>query len=87
MTQPVSPHAYLRVFELNPDGAEILSELVAKFGRNPYVRGGHDAERQTAFNAGAFEVVQHILRRINRAQGADDEPQEDPHPDERGAGG
>lgn len=70
--QALEPSAYLRVFEHHPEGAQILEELVAKFGGNPYVRGA-GGDRDTAFNAGAFEVVQHILRRINLAQGVHDD--------------
>lgn len=67
------PEAYARVFENNPEGAQIMDELVRRFGKNPYVKGGEDAARQTDFNAGAFEVVQFILRRINQANGVSDE--------------
>ncbi|WP_353094313.1 hypothetical protein [Methylibium sp.] len=62
---------YARVFENMPEGQQILEELIARFGGNPYVRGGHEADRETAFRAGRNEVVQYILRRINQAHGAD----------------
>lgn len=71
---PPTPQDYQLIFEHNPVGAAILEDLVRRFAaRNPYVRGGHEADRQTAFNAGQQEVVQFILRRINQANGVDDE--------------
>jgi hypothetical protein len=69
--QALPPEVYARVFENIPEGGQILEELVARFGRNPYVKGGLEADRQTAFNAGALEVVNFILRRIEQAQGGD----------------
>lgn len=62
---------FARVFEHHAEGAQILEELINRFGRNPYVRGGLEAQRQTDFNAGQNEVVQFILRRINQANGVD----------------
>lgn len=83
MTQTTSPDAYRRLFEDNADGVVILEELVARFGKNPYTPGGIEAARATDFKAGNLEVVQFILRKINRAHGVnEDEPQEDAHPDE-----
>jgi hypothetical protein len=70
--QPLDPAAYLRIFEHNPEGAAILEELVARFGRNPYVPGP-GGDRDTAFNAGTNKVVQHILNKIAVAQGAPDD--------------
>ncbi len=69
--QALPPEAYARVFENIPEGGQILEELVSRFGRNPYVKGGHEADRQTAFNAGAMEVINFIVRRIEQAQGGD----------------
>lgn len=71
MTTRLSPEVYARVFENHAEGAQILEDLIARFGRNPYVRGGLEAQRQTDFNAGQHEVVQFILRRINQAHGVD----------------
>ncbi len=68
------PEVYARVFENIPEGVQILDELVARYGKNPYIKGGHEADRQTAFNSGALEVVNYILRRITQAHdGATDE--------------
>ncbi len=71
---PLPPEVYARVFENTPEGEKVLDELVARFGKNPYVKGGQEADRQTAFNSGALEVVNYILRRITQAHdGATDE--------------
>lgn len=73
-----APDAYRRVFEDSADGVAVLDELVRLFGRNPYTPGGVEAARATDFKAGQLEVVQYILRKINRAHGVnDDEAQDD----------
>jgi hypothetical protein len=64
---PLPPEAYARVFENHAEGRQILDELAARFGKNPYVKGGHEADRQTAFNAGQLDVLNFILSRINQA--------------------
>lgn len=63
---------YLVLFQDMPGGAAILDELVSRFGKNPYVKGGLEGDRQTAYNAGQLEVVNYILMRINRANGVTD---------------
>ena len=76
MTKP-DPEMYSRVFEHHSEGALILADLVERFGGNPYVRGGHEADRETAYRAGQNRVVQHILGRLNAAatgQPDDDDP-------------
>lgn len=82
MTNQIDPDAYRRLFEDNADGVAILDELVARFGSNPYTPGGVEAARATDFKAGRLEVVQFILRKINRAHGVKDDVQEDPTTDE-----
>jgi hypothetical protein len=62
---------YARVFDSHPEGKVVLEDLVAKFARNPYVRGGADAARETDFRAGQLSVATHILNQINRASGVD----------------
>lgn len=74
--EPVSPKLYADIFEDDKRGAAILEELIAVHGDNPYVKGGVDAARQTDFNAGKLEVIQFILRKINRAHGVNDDVQE-----------
>jgi hypothetical protein len=77
MSQP-DPAMYSRVFEHHAEGALILADLVERFGGNPYVRGGQEADRETAYRAGQNRVVQHILGRLNAASGAPDETEQDP---------
>lgn len=77
MSDP-TPSDYALIFESHKVGAAVLEELIAKYGGNPYVKGGQEADRQTAFNAGKLEVINFILRRLNQANGvSDDEPIEE----------
>lgn len=71
----VTPEMYARVFENHAEGALVLEDLVLRFGGNPYVRGGVDAQRETDFRAGSLRVVTFILNRINQANGVDDSEQ------------
>ncbi|MGG6196155.1 hypothetical protein ACQV2B_19005 [Pantoea allii] len=65
MNQPTDQD-YTTLFENCPAGPDILEQLVAVFGKNPYVNGGHEGDRQTAFNAGQLSVVNYILHRVDR---------------------
>jgi len=67
--QQVDAAAYLRVFEQHAEGAQVLEDLVARFGGNPYVRGGLEGDRETCYRAGQNRVVNFILGRINAAHG------------------
>jgi len=69
VSKPNLPSDYALIFEAHRVGASILEELIARFGRNPYVRGGLEAQRETDFRAGQKEVVDFIVRRINQANG------------------
>lgn len=69
MKEQLPPEVYARVFDGLPEGKQVLEELVERFGRNPYVRGGVDAARETDFRAGQLSVPTFILNRINRAAG------------------
>lgn len=71
------PTVYAQVFEGTPNGAAILEELVARFGANPYVRGGHEGDRETAYRAGRNAVVHFILNRVNAANGVPTEEETD----------
>lgn len=77
--QQLPPEAYARVFVNHPEGVLILDELIARYGGNPYVRGGLAEQRQTDFNAGKLEVVNFLLRRINQA--SDPNGTDEPEPD------
>jgi len=65
--QAPSDHDYAALFQQMPGGEQILAELTELFGNNPFVAGGHEGDRQTAYNAGQLSVVTYILERINRA--------------------
>lgn len=73
----VTPEMYARVFDGLPEGKLVLEDLVARFGRNPYVRGGADAARETDFRAGQLSVPTFILNQINRAAGFSAPPDEE----------
>ncbi|ECS0511138.1 hypothetical protein F2U49_14825 [Salmonella enterica] len=70
------PEDYKRLFEETAGGPEILDGLVRRFGGRVYVRGGHDADRQTCFNAGQRAVLDFILLQIDKANGVTDDVEE-----------
>jgi hypothetical protein len=72
-----TPEMYARVFENMPEAAIILEDLVARFGSNPYTRGGLEGDRETCYKAGRNAVVHFILGKINQASGLDDPAAED----------
>lgn len=73
--ETLPPETYARVFENHAEGKLILDEMVARFGGNPYRRGGLEAQRDTDFRAGQLSVLNFILGRINQANGV---PSDDP---------
>ncbi|EKC1096756.1 hypothetical protein OOM74_000015 [Salmonella enterica] len=70
------PEDYKRLFEETAGGPEILDGLVRRFGGRVYVSGGHDADRQTCFNAGQRAVLDFILLQIDKANGVTDDVEE-----------
>ena len=57
--------AYRRVFITNPEGAEVLADLVGRFyDRELFVPGGADAERDTLHRIGMRSVVIDIMRQV-----------------------
>lgn len=68
---PLDKDAYKRIFEGNPDGVAILEELCRVFAKDCYVKGGRAAERQTLVNCGERSVVEFIVKKINQANGVD----------------
>lgn len=66
-----TPETYRNVFDMDVNGQRILEDLVAKYCKSSYVRGGHDAERESCFRAGAASVVNFILTKINQANDPD----------------
>lgn len=63
-----SPETYRNLFDLHIDGQRVLDHLQITFAnKSTYVRGGHDAERESCFRAGQTSVVNHIFNQINKA--------------------
>lgn len=58
---------YRNVFDIDVNGQRILEDLVTRYCKSTYVRGGHDAERESCFRSGAASVVNLILTKINQA--------------------
>jgi hypothetical protein len=65
----VTPEMYARVFDSLPEGKLVLEDLVTRFARNPFVRGGPEGDRETCFRAGQLAVPTFILNQVNRAAG------------------
>ncbi|EPL7425610.1 hypothetical protein WJD10_002811 [Klebsiella pneumoniae] len=72
-TKKVSPADYKRIFEEMPGGAEVLAEITRRFGREAYVKGGTEGDRETCYQAGQRSVLDFILMQINRADGVNDD--------------
>lgn len=72
-TKKVSPADYKRIFEEMPGGAEVLDEITRRFGREAYVKGGAEGDRETCYRAGQRSVLDFILMQINRADGVNDD--------------
>lgn len=62
-----TPMDYYQLFEAHPIGRDVMDDLVNIFGGATYVRGGHDADRETCFKAGKKFVVDHILIQVSKA--------------------
>lgn len=74
------PQDYADIFEANKQGALILDALVRRFGGAIYVKGGLEGDRQTAFNAGRRDVLDHILNQINLSNGVQENESENVEP-------
>lgn len=69
---------FKRVFEEHHEGRMCLELLIQRFARNAVTVGGIDAILTTYMQAGHREVLDHILLRINRANGVTtDQPDEE----------
>ena len=70
--RPASPETYRNVFDLDYNGQRVLAHLTFMYAnKSSYVRGGHDAERESCFRAGQADVLGFIYRQINRANDPD----------------
>jgi hypothetical protein len=61
------PQEYLELFETDRRGARILEDLILRFSQPPVVAGGIDAVLKTYLRIGQTEVVNYIVRQINKA--------------------
>jgi hypothetical protein len=68
--QKATPADYDLLFN-TPAGALVLEDLVQRFTGRVFVSGGLEGDRETCFRSGKREVVEFILRQINRAAGAE----------------
>lgn len=66
-------YLYRDIFETDKRGALILEDLIRRFHQPMVTKGGVDAVLQTFARGGRREVVDHIVRQINRANGVRDE--------------
>lgn len=66
-----TPQEYAAIFEDDRRGAALLEDLTNRFAKRIYVKGGHEADRETCYRAGQREVVEFIVSQINRAHGVD----------------
>lgn len=58
---------YRNVFDLDINGQRVLEDMTARFCKTSYVRGGHDAERESCFRSGQNSIPQFIINQITRA--------------------
>ena len=63
---------FKRVFEEHHEGRIVLELLIQRFARNTCTVGGIDAILTTYKQAGNREVLDHVVLRINRANGVED---------------
>lgn len=63
-----TPETFRNVFDLDINGRRALDHLQLTFAeKSTYVRGGHDAERESCFRAGQVDVISFIFKQINIA--------------------
>jgi hypothetical protein len=74
MTPEQTDAMFKRVFEEHHEGRIVLDLLIQRFAKNAVTIGGIDAILTTYKQAGAREVLDHVLLRIDRANGAKDDP-------------
>ena len=65
--RPVTAETYRNLFDIDVNGQRVLEHLTSIFCKSTYVHGGQEAERESCFRAGNTEVIQFILRQVNRA--------------------
>lgn len=74
LTPEQTDDMFKRVFEDHHEGRIALELLIQRFAKNACTVGGIDAILTTYKQAGAREVLDHIMNRVNRANGVQDDP-------------
>lgn len=74
LTPEQTDDMFKRVFEDHHEGRIVLELLIQRFAKNACVVGGIDAILTTYKQAGAREVLDHVVNRINRANGVQADP-------------
>lgn len=74
LTPEQTDDMFKRVFEDHHEGRIVLELLIQRFAKNACTVGGIDAILTTYKQAGAREVLDHIMNRVNRANGVQDDP-------------
>lgn len=73
MTPEQTDAMFKRVFEDHHEGRIVLDVLIQRFAKNACTVGGIDAILTTYKQAGNREVLDHVLLRINRANGVQED--------------
>ena len=73
MTPEQVDDMFKRVFEDHNEGRIVLELLIQRFAKNACTVGGIDAVLTTDKQAGAREVLDHVVLRINRANGVQED--------------
>jgi len=73
MTPEQTDALFKRVFEEHHEGRIALELLIQRFAKNACTVGGIDAILTTYKQAGAREVLDHVVLRINRANGVQED--------------
>ena len=73
MTPEQVDDMFKRVFEDHNEGRIVLELLIQRFAKNACTVGGIDAILTTYKQAGAREVLDHVVLRINRASGVQED--------------
>ncbi|OGT05270.1 MAG: hypothetical protein A2143_10855 [Gallionellales bacterium RBG_16_57_15] len=71
------PQEYLDLFETDRRGARILEDMILRFTQPAVVTGGIDAVLKTYQRIGQREVIDFIVRQINRANGVQESQPEE----------
>jgi hypothetical protein len=73
MTTEQTDAMFKRVFEEHHEGRMVLELLIQRFAKSACTVGGIDAILTTYKQAGAREVLDHVVLRLNRANGVQED--------------